>query len=53
MHHMVRLLVGTMIEIGRGRITADDFTKLINNQKSKVTAVKAPSNGLFLKNVFY
>jgi tRNA pseudouridine38-40 synthase len=44
--HMVRNLVGTLIEIGKGNLAADDFQKL----KSGPTA---PARGLFLVDVEY
>lgn len=53
LQHMVRLLVGTMIEVGRGRISINEFKKTLNNEKSKFSAVRAPAHGLFLNKIFY
>ena len=53
LHHMVRLLVGTMIEVGVDRMNVSEFKCLIDNEPSSLNPVKAPAKGLFLKNVFY
>ena len=53
LQHMVRFIVGTIIEVGRGRYTILDFTNLLNNQTSNKSVVRAPSQGLFLKKVYY
>ena len=53
LQHMVRLLVGTMVEVSKGRITTSEFKKMLNGNKSKFTAVRAPSNGLFLHKIYY
>ena len=53
LHHMVRLLVGTMIEVAKDRIIVDDFKKMIENLPCNISPVRAPSKGLFLVNVFY
>ena len=52
LQHMVRFLVGTIIEVGRGRYSVLDFKKLLNNESSNKTVVRAPSQGLFLKKVY-
>jgi len=53
LQHMVRLLVGTMIEVSRGRIALIDFKRMLDCKKTKFTAVRAPANGLFLHNIYY
>lgn len=51
--YMVRTMVGTLIEVGKGKITKDDISNsLLNKQKLKQFK-KAPSCGLYLNNVFY
>ena len=51
-HHMVRFLVGTMIEVARDRFLINDFRQLLSNN-SKTTAFKAPAKGLILESVSY
>ena len=53
LQHMVRLLVGTMIEVARGRIPVKEFEKMLNNKKINFSSVRAPSEGLFLNKIFY
>lgn len=53
LHHMVRYLVGTMIDIGRGRRPLDDMARLLDAQPEAVTSPPAPASGLFLHRVEY
>ena len=48
---MVRFLVGTMIEVARGRFSLNEFELFVKNNGVKLPIVCAPSNGLFLDNV--
>jgi tRNA pseudouridine38-40 synthase len=52
LHHMVRYLVGTMVEIGWGRRPPDDLPGLLGGDDgSLVTSRPAPARGLFLSAV--
>ena len=53
LQHMVRFLVGTMVEVGRGRYSVDDFSQFVNGGHPKLAVVRAPAHGLFLKKVIY
>ena len=53
LHHMVRYLVGTMVEIARGKYELDRFKKLIDTPIEDVHIFKAPPKGLVLKQVDY
>ena len=53
MQHMVRYLVGTMLEVARGWYASSDFESLLNNKQTKAVVVRAPAQGLFLKQVYY
>lgn len=54
LHHMVRYLVGTMVEVGWGRRTLDDFRALLDDPGTDlVTSRPAPPEGLFLTRVDY
>jgi len=53
---MVRRVVGTLVKLGLGEITADDFSGLLQGQanpKLDVAAWTAPASGLFLDRVIY
>lgn len=53
LHHMVRNLVGTFIDVGRGQI-APDYVKHILERKARSAAgPTAPASGLFLDSVEY
>ena len=52
LQHMVRLLVGTMIEVARGRIPVKEFEKMLNNKEINFSSVRAPAAGLFLNKIF-
>lgn len=53
LHHMVRYLTGTMIDIARGRRPLDDMTRLLACDPEVVTSPPAPPEGLFLHRVEY
>ncbi len=53
LRHMVRTLVGTMVEIGRGRRTLADFLELLEGAPRDVAGVTAPAHGLFLWRIRY
>lgn len=50
---MVRALVGTMLEVGRRKITVDDFEQVILSRNRKNAGAQAPAEGLFLVEVGY
>lgn len=53
LHHMVRYLVGVMIEVSKKNlISIDDFESMLNANKRKFI-FKAPSKGLYLNRVLY
>ncbi|HLB09767.1 MAG TPA: tRNA pseudouridine(38-40) synthase TruA [Gemmatimonadaceae bacterium] len=53
LHHMVRFLVGTMIEIARGRRPPGDFAMLLEAEDNRRTSAPAPAHALFLDIVRY
>ena len=52
LQHMVRLLVGSMLEVARNKISLDEFGKLLLN-KSSLSSLRAPADGLYLTKVVY
>jgi tRNA pseudouridine synthase/zinc-finger binding domain of transposase IS66 len=54
---MVRWLIGSLVEVGRGRASVEDFARLIENPRSQSplvpARVTAPPSGLFLESVDY
>jgi tRNA pseudouridine38-40 synthase len=53
LHHMVRYLVGTMVDVARGRRPAADVVRLLEKEPEVVTSPPAPPHGLFLSHVEY
>lgn len=53
LRHMVRNIVGTVLEVGKGRKTVEDFKKILDAKDRSVASATAPAHGLFLKNVHY
>lgn len=50
---MVRALVATLVEVGLGRLSADDFAAILAACDRSRAAATAPACGLFLVEVFY
>jgi len=53
MRHMVRVLVGTMLAVARGRYDVDYFKRLLEGAPRSAAAETAPPTGLFLESVRY
>jgi tRNA pseudouridine38-40 synthase len=50
---MVRLIVGAMIQIGKHKMTLEEFDEGIKNKQRFKQALSAPAHGLFLIRVDY
>jgi len=53
LHHMVRFLVGTMIDVALGRRPASDVDTLLGASDNAAVSPPAPPNALFLDRVCY
>jgi tRNA pseudouridine38-40 synthase len=53
LRHMVRIVVGSLVEIGRGRQTVDWFDRAIASRDRASAGPTAPPHGLFLVRVEY
>lgn len=51
--HMVRNIVGTVIDAGIGKISCMEFQKILNSRDRTKAGIKAPPQGLFLTRVNY
>ena len=53
LHHMVRYMVGTMVDVARGRRPATEIDAMLTGGSSFETSPPAPPEGLFLSHVSY
>ena len=53
LHHMIRAIVGTLIEIGRGKIKESDMQKILHSKNRVNAGYNVPPHGLFLMQVDY
>ena len=50
---MVRLIVGTLVQVGKKRLTATEFADILNSGSKNKFVLAAPAHGLYLKEVRY
>jgi len=53
LRNMVRAIVGTLLEVGKGNITLDDFRNIIEAKNRCSAGMSAPAQGLFLVGIEY
>lgn len=53
LRNMVRAVVGTLIDVGRGRLTVEDFCKVVEGKKRTDAGESMPAHALFLEDVSY
>jgi len=53
LRHMMRNIVGTLVEVGLGRINPSDFKEIFESRDRRLAGLKAPPQGLFLMSVKY
>jgi len=53
LHHMVRNLVGTMMDVGRGALDAKSIPEILDARSRSAAGPTAPARGLFLASVEY
>ena len=53
LRNMVRAIVGTLIEVGRKKISVDDFRLIIEKKDRCAAGTSAPAQGLFLAGIEY
>jgi len=50
---MVRAIIGTLVEVGKGRMNAVEFQRILESKDRRKAGPTAPGHGLFLKEVKY
>ena len=53
LRHMVRNIVGTLVETGRGKIPADRMQEILESHDRRRAGQTAPAKGLFLERIVY
>ena len=53
LHSQVRIIVGTLVEIGKGKIKSEDVKKIIESKNRSEAGPTAPAHGLYLLKVEY
>ncbi len=53
LRNMVRALVGTLVDVGRGRYTPEEFREIVESRDLSRSSGGAPPQGLFLSDVRY
>lgn len=53
LRNMVRAIVGTLLEIGSGKLMLEDLEKIIESKDRSNAGASAPAHGLFLTRVIY
>lgn len=53
LRNMIRAIVGTLVDVGRGRYTVEEFEEIIRSKNLSKSSAGAPAQGLFLSDVTY
>ena len=53
LRNMVRAIVGTLLDVGRGKLTVGDFRRIIEQKDRCRAGTSAPAEGLFLADITY
>lgn len=53
LRHMVRNIVGTLLDVGKGRTSVAEFNTILAAKDRASAGVTAPAHGLFLKQIYY
>ena len=53
LRNMVRSIVGTLVDVGRGKIDVAKFTHILTARDRSLASGSAPSQGLFLNDILY
>ena len=53
LRNMVRAVVGTLVDVGRHRLSLDDFRKVVEGKRRTEAGESMPANALFLEDITY
>ncbi|MCQ2734356.1 MAG: hypothetical protein MJ212_00180 [Alphaproteobacteria bacterium] len=52
-YHQVRNMVGTLQEVGNGKLTPEDVKRILDARNRTQAGISAPACGLYLNKVMY
>lgn len=53
LRNMVRAIVGTLVEVGRGKLQPDDVQRILDSKDRSSAGQSVPAHGLFLTKIIY
>jgi tRNA pseudouridine38-40 synthase len=53
LRNMVRAIVGTLVDVGKGKINKEDFRNIILSRDRSSAGLSVPAKGLFLTEILY
>jgi tRNA pseudouridine38-40 synthase len=53
LRNMVRAVVGTLVDVGRGKLSIEDFKNVVSGHNRSDAGESMPANALFLEDVVY
>ncbi len=53
LRNMVRAIVGTLLEVGKGKITIEEFKTIIHSKNRSQAGISAPGHALYLTDIKY
>ncbi len=53
LRHMVRNIIGTLVEVGKGKMSVETFTRVFQSCDRTIAGPTAPAQGLFLEKIEY
>lgn len=53
LYNMVRIMAGTLLDVGRGRIPAESICEIIGSGDRKIAGLTVPPQGLYLVEIYY
>ncbi|MCL1893913.1 MAG: tRNA pseudouridine(38-40) synthase TruA [Holophagaceae bacterium] len=51
--HQVRIIVGTLVEVGRGKYQSESIPRIIESKNRSMAGITAPPEGLYLEKIWY
>jgi len=53
LRNMVRAIVGTLLDVGFGKVSLDEFQKILDSKSREEAGASAPAHGLYLTKINY